>query len=193
MADLLKSLGPREIGYAYLQTQGHPRVGLCVRHRPDGSPRLVFDLTVNYGKRCQIGLPHGRRVGVEFALRCPEPLPPDIAVLIGHRSWVDLAGRFQPPGSDRWRDWPVDCDTTSVWRGEVLSLVGWAVELRWPVSQSRAGVLPPPCAGVWSPELALWHGREPVCALNPDWLGLEKYGLLIIDDETTCFFPNRAP
>ena len=188
-----KQVGPSGMGYAYLPTENGPKVGICVQHRADGTPRLVFDLTINY-QGPQYGLPHARRLAVEFALDRGRPLPPDVGVLIGKCTWRGLEKRFQPPGSDPWldpwRDWRIKSCPTTVWqRRETVSLLPWSVELRWPVLRAESGLMSPR-TGIVSHELAVLNGNETVCMLDPSWLEEKKFGKLMIDSETTCFFPT---
>jgi hypothetical protein len=187
----VKQLGPNGMGYAYKMTGERPSVGLCARHRADGVPRLVFDLTVNYQRYSPLyDLPHSHGLAVEFALDRQLPLPPHISVLIGRRTWADLSQRAQPPGSDSWRDWGVDSDITSFWRGATVSLLPWSVELRWPILRVGSGLIAPR-TGIIAYELALWSGTEYACLLNENWMRAGGAGELIVDDadETTCFFP----
>lgn len=189
-----RRIGPGIVGYAYLPGDDGPRVGLCVRRRPDGAPRLVFDLLVYFQRQSQHDVPQMRLLRTEVT---PDDLPDGINVLIGQRNWMRLRNVTRPPGSDPWRSLPSSSDT-SVWQGKLVSLLDWQAALRWPVSASYPGLLPPPHIGIPVCRLAILHSDEPVCVVNRRWLESLRHGRLrppklFSDDEYTYFFPGIQP
>lgn len=187
--------GPGSVGYAYLPDENELRVGLCVRHRPDGTSRLVFDLLVHFQKDAQHDFPKRQIMRIEVTL---DDLPDNIGVLLGQRNWTRQREMTRLQGSDPWRPLPPPCDETTVWQGKTVSLLEWRATLRWPVSDSYPTGLSPPKLGIPHGQLAIWHGDEPVCIVNRRWLTVPRHGhlpppMLHRDDEYTYYFPGIQP
>lgn len=184
-----KRIGPGIVGYAYLPADDEPRVGFCVRRRPDGTQRLIFDLVVYFQQEAHPDFPHVRLSRMEVLL---EELPDKIDLLVGQRAWAQGRVATHSRGSDPWRPLPSGSEA-SLWKGELISCLDWRVGLHWPVSSSWAK--PPPPLGIQPCRLAIWHGDESVCVVNPKWLKSPRHGRLLSpelfsDDEFTYFFPG---
>lgn len=187
-----RRIGPGNVGYAFLRINNDRRGGLWVRHRPDGTKRLMFDLTVFFQREAQHDFPHVQFLRSEVTL---EDLPEGIDVLIGQRYWNNLREITMLQKGEPWRAVP-SSDNTSAWKGRLVSLLDWRIGLRWPVLPDWPGLPPhleiPPC------QMAIWHGDESVCVVDPGWLSSHRRSCLIpaklcCDDEYTYFFPGIQP
>ena len=189
---IVKSMGPDDCGYAYRRTTRGIEVGLVTRHRADGMPRLLLDLSVICRRSSMSRLGFLRRLRVDFCICRDAPLPDNVFVLIGRDSWRDFESKYQPPGSDDWRELPRSGDWSFSWKNAVGSGYEWWVNLGWPAASVVPGTkVPIPIIGALG--LAVFNGRG--CFINDRWIAQKKQGQIEIDDvdHTTTFFPAKLP
>jgi len=188
-------VGPNGLGYAYRSDAPGRNVGLCARHRADGTPRLVFDLQINYRRSRRPTAAYVRRLAVEFALVRHDPqvprsvprLPKGVGVLIGQRDWEALGRGAAPPSSEPWQDWRNAKHAMTSWNKALVYLVSWSVELSWPTLRIES--VHATKTGISAPEIALWMGDESACLLDENVV--KSYGTLEFDDMATYFFPDE--
>lgn len=185
-------IGPGNVGYADLPPFGSARCGICVRLRPDGTPRLVFDLSIYFDERNREA-DHVRLRETEFTM---EVLPGDIKFVLGQDNWNALRQLNPSPGTSRWRPLPDNSQLSSHWKSADISVLDWNVGFDWPVSAQWPG---------WPPrlldrpiKLAIWHGCGSMCVVNPNWLKSPHDHRMLKpelfhDDQYTYFFPECPP
>jgi len=180
-----RAIGPGSVGYAYLESENQRRVGLCVRRGARGNVRLVFDVLVNVQRQSNL---FGRMTRMEVAL---ENLPSQIDLLIGLEHWLQMRVDAAHQSVAQRREF-LPKGVTSTWKGSLVSVLDFEARLRWPVTANWPSG--PPELGVSTRRLAIWHGSQSVCVVNPSWLVSPKEGrtlpILSSDTEFTYFFPG---
>lgn len=184
------TLDPDDCGHVYRSAGQHLEVGLATRHRADGTPRLLFDVTVVFARSPQPELGYLRQLRIDFEICRDGQLPPHIGVLIGRDVWQAFQRRPATPGSEPWRSLPAVGDSSFSWNNQIVEVYDWAVILSWPVARVSPG-LKIPFRNVAAECLATPAGSD--CLINAQWPVYSRKGELLIDDgqRVSMFFPTR--